>query len=179
LYTCFHFTNSYNSITATVLNQRMNFLAIRFADPSMSQKDVPSEPDQREILEERPQETVQQERTGGAREVVKSRSYSNSFHTHDYLSTIKYPIFSDKGFRLIEQSQYIFAVDVRATKPLIKTSLEQLFDVKVDSVNTSLPAAKKRSRGRFKVKRSRYKRAFVKLASGSKIKIFEDADSEE
>ncbi len=156
----------------------MNFLVIRFADPSMSQKDVLSEPNRCEILEEWLQEIIQQEYIERVHEVVKSRSYSNSFHTHNYLSTIKYPIFSDKGFRLIEQSQYIFAVDVGATKLLIKTFLKQLFDVKVDFVNTLLLTTKKRSKGQFKVKRSRYKQAFVKLISGFKIKIFEDANLE-
>ena len=112
-------------------------------------------------------------------EPAESEKSTRFYYSKTPFELIKYPVFSDKGFRLIEQSQYIFAVDVRATKPLIKTSLEQLFDVSVDSVNTLLPPAKKRSRGRFKTKKSRYKRAFVKLASGDKIKIFEDSESEE
>lgn len=106
--------------------------------------------------------------------LIKFEKLTRFYYSKILFELIKYPVFSDKGFRLIEQSQYIFAADARATKLLIKTFLKQLFDVNVDFVNTLLLLAKKRSRRKFKVKKSRYKQAFVKLINGNKIKVFED-----
>jgi large subunit ribosomal protein L23 len=52
--------------------------------------------------------------------------------------------------------------------------VEQLFDVKVICVNTSLLPLKKRRVGKFIGKKARYKRAIVKLASGDSISLFEE-----
>ena len=64
-------------------------------------------------------------------------SYIN-VHKRDVLSLVKYPILTEKTIRLIEQNQYSFAIDPRATKVELKQAIENLFDVKVISVNTSL-----------------------------------------
>jgi large subunit ribosomal protein L23 len=56
----------------------------------------------------------------------------------DLLGIIKYPLLTEKTIKLIEQNQYSFAVDPKATKTAVKSAVEQLFDVKVISVNTSL-----------------------------------------
>ena len=92
----------------------------------------------------------------------------------DLLDIIKYPILTEKTIRLIEQNQYSFAVDRKADKTDIKASVEQLFDVKVISVNTSLLPLKKRRVGKFIGKKARYKRAIVKLASEDSISLFEE-----
>ena len=90
------------------------------------------------------------------------------------LSIVKYPILTEKTIRLIEQNQYSFAVDRKADKTAIKSSVEQLFDVKVISVNTSLLPLRKRRVGRYIGKKARYKRAIVKLASEDSITLFEE-----
>ena len=92
----------------------------------------------------------------------------------DVLDIVKYPILTEKTIRLIEQNQYSFAVDSKADKTSIKSVIEQLFDVKVISVNTSLLPLKKRRVGKFIGTKSRYKRAIVKLASEDSIKLFEE-----
>jgi large subunit ribosomal protein L23 len=92
----------------------------------------------------------------------------------DLLSIVKYPILTEKTIRLIEQNQYSFAVDRKADKTVIKSSIEQLFDVKVISVNTSVLPLRKRRVGKFIGKKSRYKRAIVKLASEDSITLFEE-----
>ena len=56
----------------------------------------------------------------------------------DLLGILKYPILTEKTIRLLEQNQYSFAVDPKADKTAVKYAVEQLFDVKVISVNTSL-----------------------------------------
>jgi large subunit ribosomal protein L23 len=90
------------------------------------------------------------------------------------LDIIKYPILTEKTIRLLEGNQYSFAVDSRADKSAVKLAVEQLFDVKVISVNTSLLPLKKRRVGKFIGKKARYKRAIVKLASGDSISLFEE-----
>ena len=100
-------------------------------------------------------------------------SYIN-VHKRDVLSLVKYPILTEKTIRLIEQNQYSFAVDPKADKNAVKSAIEQLFDVKVISVNTSLLPLKKRRVGKFIGKKARYKRATVKLASEDSISLFEE-----
>ena len=73
----------------------------------------------------------------------------NQFTQKDLLDIVKYPILTEKTIRLIEQNQYSFAVDSKADKSAIKSAVEQLFDVKVVSVNTSLIPLKKRRVGKF------------------------------
>ena len=90
------------------------------------------------------------------------------------LGIIKYPILTEKTIRLIEQNQYSFAVDSNADKTDVKSAVEELFDVKVISVNTSLLPLKKRRVGKFIGKKARYKRAIVKLASEDSISLFEE-----
>jgi large subunit ribosomal protein L23 len=100
-------------------------------------------------------------------------SYTQSTQ-RDLLDIVKYPIFTEKTIRLIEQNQYSFAVDSKADKTAVKSAIEQLFDVTVISVNTSLLPLKKRRVGKFIGKKARHKRAIVKLASEDSISLFEE-----
>jgi large subunit ribosomal protein L23 len=92
----------------------------------------------------------------------------------DLLSIIKYPLLTEKTIKLIEQNQYSFAVDPKATKTAVKSAVEQLFDVKVISVNTSLLPLRKRRVGKFIGTKARYKRAIVELAAENSITLFEE-----
>ncbi|MCA9477517.1 MAG: 50S ribosomal protein L23 [Nanoarchaeota archaeon] len=60
---------------------------------------------------------------------------------------IKAPLSSEKAIRLMEsENKLVFIVDKKATKNLIKTELESMFQVKVKNVNTLIgPDAKKRA----------------------------------
>jgi len=100
-------------------------------------------------------------------------SYIQS-NQRNLLYIVKYPILTEKTIRLIEQNQYSFAVDTKADKTDVKNAVEQLFDVKVISVNTSLLPLRKRRVGKFIGKKARYKRAIVKLASEDSITLFEE-----
>lgn len=90
------------------------------------------------------------------------------------IDLIKYPLLTEKTIKLIEQNQYSFAVDAQATKPSIKSAVENLFDVKVRAVNTSLYPVRKRRVGKYIGKKSQYKRAIVTLAPEYSITLFED-----
>lgn len=73
----------------------------------------------------------------------------------------------------MEENQYSFAVDIKASKDTIKSSIESIFNVKILSVNTSRPPRKKHKVGRFSGNRPQYKKAMVTLAEGSTIDLFE------
>ena len=100
-------------------------------------------------------------------------SYIQS-NQRNLLDIVKYPILTEKTIRLIEQNQYSFAVDTKADKTAVKSAVEQLFDVRVISVNTSLLPLRKRRVGKFIGKKARYKRAIVKLAAEDSITLFEE-----
>jgi large subunit ribosomal protein L23 len=81
------------------------------------------------------------------------------------------PIISEKSYALIDEGKYTFEVDTRSNKTEIKQAIEQIFSVKVDSINTLNRQGKTR-RTRFGMgKRKDTKRAIVSLKSGS-IDIF-------
>ena len=85
---------------------------------------------------------------------------------------LRYPILTPKTIKLLKQNRYSFAVDVKADKPSIKNAVKQLFEVEVDSVNTSRFAVKTRRR-----KWGPYKKAIVKLASPDFANIFEKTNT--
>ena len=66
-------------------------------------------------------------------------------------------------------NQYVFKVAIDATKSEIKKSVEQLFKVKVDNVNTLKVKGKvKRNRYGFSTKPT-WKKAYVRLEQGQDI----------
>mgnify|MGYP006161931103 CR=1 FL=1 len=46
------------------------------------------------------------------------------------------PIISEKSYSLIDEGKYTFEVDPRSNKTEIKQAVEQIFNVKVDTINT-------------------------------------------
>ncbi|MGO1510890.1 MAG: 50S ribosomal protein L23 [Actinomycetaceae bacterium] len=81
------------------------------------------------------------------------------------------PIVSEKSYNLIDQGKYTFEVDPRSNKTEIKQAVEQIFDVKVSSVNTINRKGKTRRTRTGTGKRKDTKRAIVTLRSGT-IDIF-------
>lgn len=80
------------------------------------------------------------------------------------------PHMSEKAAVVAEDSnQYVFKVALDATKTEIKTSVEQLFKVKVDDVRTLRVKGKtKRNRFGWTTKPS-WKKAYVRLEQGQEI----------
>jgi large subunit ribosomal protein L23 len=97
-----------------------------------------------------------------------------SLKQKSFISLIKYPIITEKTIQLLQSNQYSFAVDKKASKVSIKTAIEELFDVKVTSVNTSLRPLKRRRVGKFIGYKSQHKRAIVTLAPENSIVFFEE-----
>jgi large subunit ribosomal protein L23 len=81
------------------------------------------------------------------------------------------PVVSEKSYGLLDENKYTFLVDPRANKTEIRIAVEQVFGVKVESVNT-LNRQGKRRRTRFGIgRRKDTKRAIVTLRDGT-IDIF-------
>lgn len=92
------------------------------------------------------------------------------------LSVIKRPLVTEKNTILNAMGVYVFEVDRKATKTDVKKAVEKSFQVKVDSVNTSVcrGRAKRTRHGKGKV--NYWKKAMVKLLPGEKIALFEGAN---
>ena len=87
------------------------------------------------------------------------------------LTLIHSPYITEKSTSVGSMNQVVFKVDLSASKSEIKKAVEDLFDVKVDSVTTSTQKGKTK-RNRFGIyKRSDYKKAFVSLKEGSEIQF--------
>jgi large subunit ribosomal protein L23 len=90
---------------------------------------------------------------------------------------LRRPIITEKSnYQAGDLNQYVFEVDIDATKQMIKDAVETVFDVEVSRVNIiNVPA--KRSRRwrnrRIKVRRSSYKKAIITLEPGESIDVFE------
>lgn len=91
---------------------------------------------------------------------------------HNYRDIIKAPIITEKSADLAQNKNTItFSVDVRANKTQIKQAVENIFNVKVESVNTINVKPKKKRVGRYMGKTNRVKKAIVKLSEGSSIEL--------
>ena len=86
-------------------------------------------------------------------------------------SVILNPVRTEKGTRMLPFNKYVFCADVRANKIEIKHAIEEIYKVKVKSVNTIIVGGKKR-RVRFaEGKTSDWKKAIVTLNEGHKIDV--------
>ncbi|MFT5165097.1 MAG: large subunit ribosomal protein L23 [Saprospiraceae bacterium] len=89
------------------------------------------------------------------------------------------PIITEKAEQLSENlNQYSFVVDRQSSKIQIKNAVQQMYDVKVASVNTAVMPGKTKSRntraGAIRGRVSSYKKAMVTLAEGQEIDFFGD-----
>ena len=84
---------------------------------------------------------------------------------------IRTPVVTEKATLQAENNKVVFNVAKTATKPEIKAAVEQLFSVKVKSVNTLVRKGKtKRFRGIIGTQ-SDVKKAIVTLEEGNSIDI--------
>ena len=82
------------------------------------------------------------------------------------------PRITERTTDLMADGKYVFIVDKRANKIQIAEAVAEIFNVKVEKVNTVNVKGKTVRRGRTEGKRSDYKKAIVKLAPGETIEFF-------
>ena len=85
------------------------------------------------------------------------------------------PVVSEKSYSLIEDGKYSFRVHPDAHKTQVRQAVEELFDVRVESVNVSYVRPKPKRRGLTRGKKPGWKKAIVQLRQGDSIEIFEGA----
>ena len=87
------------------------------------------------------------------------------------------PIITERATKLSEKRNcHTFRVSPDANKSQIKQLIEQLYGVKVESVNTAVVRGKNKSRwtksGLLKGRTNTWKKAFVTVADGQSIEFF-------
>lgn len=96
----------------------------------------------------------------------------------DLRIVIQKPLITERSTELKEgQNRYVFKVDLRANKRQIKKAVEELFSVTVKDVRTAVyrgkPKVVMNRSGRFSGKAPNWKKAYVTLAEGDSIDVFD------
>ncbi len=92
------------------------------------------------------------------------------------VDVLKAPVISEKSLKDAALGVYTFVVDRKANKVAIAKAVADQFKVQVVSVRTLNVPPKPRRYGRKRVEfyKPGYKKAYVKLAPGQKISLFEE-----
>ncbi|MGD9638224.1 MAG: 50S ribosomal protein L23 [Alphaproteobacteria bacterium] len=91
--------------------------------------------------------------------------------TERMYDVIRRPVITEKSMKASEHNKVTFIVPLDAEKTEVKSAVETVFGVKVESVNTVTTKGKlKRFRGHMG-KRSDFKKAVVRLADGQNIDV--------
>lgn len=87
---------------------------------------------------------------------------------------LRRPVITEKSSALAEKGKYVFEVDRRANKALVKAAVEKAFNVTVMDVNIVWMKPKRSRYGRRTVvKQPAWKKAIVTLTPGQRIEFFE------
>ena len=95
-----------------------------------------------------------------------------SLHPNEVLLA---PVVSEKSYSLLEDRKYSFRVHQDAHKTQVRQAVEELFGVKVQSVNIVKVQPKPKRRGLHSGTRPGWKKAIVELSEGHTIEIFQGA----
>ena len=82
------------------------------------------------------------------------------------------PVISEKSYSVLDRNWYTFLVDPDANKTQIKIAIQQIFNVRVLTVNTANREGKRKRTRTGYGQRKATKRAMVKLADGDRIDAF-------
>lgn len=92
----------------------------------------------------------------------------------DYTQILLRPVVTEKATTLREGGVYAFFVAPKANRIEIGKAVEEAFKVKVTNVNVVTVKPRRRVRqGRVKGHIAGYRKAYVTLAAGNKIELFE------
>jgi large subunit ribosomal protein L23 len=96
------------------------------------------------------------------------------------IGVIKKPLITEKTLELAnEHNTYTFEVDYKASKSQIAATIEKLFEVEVERVNTQVMPSKRKRVGPKRTEKlsTSNKKALVKLKSGQTIELFDVTQS--
>lgn len=86
---------------------------------------------------------------------------------------IRRPLITEKATKLVEAGKYTFEVMQGVNKVEVKAAIEQVFKVKVVSVNIINERKKERKVGKYEGFRPAVRKAIVTLAEGQSLDVFE------
>ena len=89
----------------------------------------------------------------------------------EHYDIIRKPIITEKATMASQANAVVFQVAMFANKPQIKEAVEQLFCVKVKSVNTSITKGKAKKFKGHNGRRNDVKKAYVTLEEGNAIDV--------
>ncbi|WP_407892269.1 50S ribosomal protein L23 [Lacticaseibacillus sp. N501-2] len=85
------------------------------------------------------------------------------------------PIVTEQSMAGMDNKKYTFEVALHTEKQAVRRAVEEIFDVKVASVNIANVRGKKKRQGNFVGYTKKRRKAIVTLTADSKeIKLFED-----
>lgn len=95
------------------------------------------------------------------------------------MEILKKPLITEKASALSEKSgKYTFLVEKKANKVEIKKAVEKMYGVNVEEVNTLIIASKPKNRNTktrvISGRKSSYKKAIVKIATGETIDFYNE-----
>lgn len=88
-----------------------------------------------------------------------------------YREVLVRPIITEKTMGQAGANCFTFEIHPKATKTMVKTAVEKIFDVKVVKITTGKNPGKKRRRGRHVGYSATKKKATVTLREGDQIEI--------
>ena len=91
------------------------------------------------------------------------------------LAVLRAPLVSEKTARIQENNQYVFEVALTATKGDVKSAVESLFNVTVESVNVMNVKGKNKTFRNRAGRRGDWRKAYVRLADGQSIDVMAKA----
>lgn len=83
------------------------------------------------------------------------------------------PLITEKSTKLVDERKYTFEVKQGSNKVEVKKAVEELWGVKVVSVNMINTLRKTRRVGKYEGLRPAVQKAVVTLAEGNKLDVFE------
>ena len=95
-----------------------------------------------------------------------------SVNKYQLANVLEAPIISEKSTVAAEKDkQFVFKVQKQATKKQVKSAVEMMFSVEVDSVRVLNVKGKQKRFGKTLGQRSDWKKAYVKLKPGHDIEF--------
>jgi len=84
------------------------------------------------------------------------------------------PLITEKSALQQDENIFVFRVGAAANKIQIKKAIEDLFGVNVQGIRTAQVRGKSKRFGRHFGKRQNWKKAYVTLAEGDSINVYEN-----
>lgn len=94
---------------------------------------------------------------------------NNISNLGNLLALIKYPLLTEKSINLYNNRQYTFLVDPSLTKSQVKYILQNLFNITIIRMNSSILPRKQRKVGKSIGYRTQYKKIIITLKEGESL----------